>query len=111
LLPTFDNLKKFVNESPSKLNESWALLKEMSSETILQKQLSKSGKVSLNNSNFKHTKRKRLDKSVFVTQKQNVVGGGTNSVLNALAAYLRYLEGTARDDWQEYVLIMCIINL
>lgn len=101
LLPTLDNLKKFVNESPSKLNESWALLKEMSSETILQKQLSKSGKVSLNNSNFKHTKRKRLDKSVFVTQKQNVVGGGTNSVLNALAAYLRYLEGTARDYWQE----------
>ncbi|KAF9668248.1 hypothetical protein SADUNF_Sadunf15G0109300 [Salix dunnii] len=101
LLPTLDNLKKFVNESPSKLNESWALLKEMSSETISQKQLSKSGEVSLNNSNFKHTKRKRLDKSVFVTQKQNVVGGGTNSVLIALAAYLRYLEGTARDDWQE----------
>ncbi|KAJ6676235.1 DNA PHOTOLYASE [Salix viminalis] len=101
LLPTLDNLKKFVNDSPSKWNESWALLKEMSSETISQKQLSKSGKVSLNNSNFKHTKRKRLDKSVFVTQKQNIVGGGTNSVLNALAAYLRYLEGTTRDDWQE----------
>ncbi|XWS61020.1 hypothetical protein CRYUN_Cryun07bG0089900 [Craigia yunnanensis] len=31
----------------------------------------------------------------------DIVGGGTNSVLNALAAYLRYLEGTARDDWQE----------
>ncbi|KAJ6410681.1 hypothetical protein OIU84_007437 [Salix udensis] len=76
LLPTLDNLKKFVNESPSKWNESWALLKEMSNETISQKHLSKSGK-------------------------QNVVGGGTNSVLNALAAYLRYLEGTARDDWQE----------
>ncbi|CAK7337075.1 unnamed protein product [Dovyalis caffra] len=90
-----------MNESPSKSNESWALLKEMSSESILRRKLSKSGKVGLNNSNFKHTKRKRLDKSVFVTENQNVVGGGTNSVLNALAAYLRYLEGTARDDWQE----------
>lgn len=110
-LPSFDELKKFANENPFKLNKSWSLIKEMSRETIAQKKLSKSSKTSLNNMNIKYTQRKTLDKSVFVTQKQNVVGGGTNNILNALAAYLRYLEGTARDDWQEYVMIIYLINL
>lgn len=50
------------------------------------------------------TERKRPERSAFVTQQKNSVGGGTSNVLNALAAYLRYLEGTARDEWQEYVL-------
>lgn len=44
-----------------------------------------------------------MENSVFISRKSNIVKGGTDVVLNALAAYLRYLEGTARDDWQEYV--------
>ncbi|KDP22400.1 hypothetical protein JCGZ_26231 [Jatropha curcas] len=97
-LPTLDELKKFMNQNPHKLRESWTLIKEMSTETLLQKRLSKLKETNLN---FQQSQRKRVDQSVFVTQNQNVVGGGTNSILNALAAYLRYLEGTARDDWQE----------
>ncbi|XP_021657901.2 uncharacterized protein LOC110648094 [Hevea brasiliensis] len=100
-LPTLDELKKFMNENPLKLKESWTLIKGMSAETVLQKKLSKLRETDLNNLNFKQSQRKRLDKSVFVTRKQNFVGGGTKSILKALAAYLRYLEGTAQDDWQE----------
>ncbi|KAF2311736.1 hypothetical protein GH714_026460 [Hevea brasiliensis] len=102
-LPTLDELKNFMNENPLKLKESWTLIKGMSAETVLQKKLSKLRETDLNNLNFKQSQRKRLDKSVFVTQKQNFVGGGTKSILKALAAYLRYLEGAAQDDWQEYV--------
>ncbi|XP_002510925.2 uncharacterized protein LOC8266046 isoform X2 [Ricinus communis] len=99
-MPTLDELKKFVNESPFKLKESWSLIKEMPTETILHNKLSKFRGTDVN-LNFNQSQRKRVENSVFVTQRQNFVGGGTNKVLNALAAYLRYLEGTARDDWQE----------
>ena len=107
-VPTLDELKKFVNESPFKLHESWSLIKEMPAETILQNKLSqlRGTKVNLN---FKQTRRKRVKNSVFVSRNQNFVGGGTDSILNALAAYLRYLEGTARDDWQEYVAIIYLV--
>lgn len=59
---------------------------------------------SQNISNNEVNQRKRLERSAFVTQQGNFVGGGTSVVLDALAAYLRYLEGTARYEWQEYVL-------
>ncbi|CAA6656217.1 unnamed protein product [Spirodela intermedia] len=45
--------------------------------------------------------KRKTENSVFISRKSNIVKGGTDVVLNALAAYLRYLEGTARDDWQE----------
>ena len=90
-------------------------MKEMPAEVILKENLSKPLGTNRNSLNVKSIERRRLDKSVFVTQKGDIVGGGTNSVLNALAAYLRYLEGTARDDWQEYVLsfyhLTCALSL
>lgn len=107
-LPTFDELKEFVNENPWKLEESWTLINNLSAETILTDKLSKLGKRSKRNLNNQHSPRKRLDKSFFVTDKGNTVGGGTNAVLNALQAYLRYLEGTGRDDWQEYVVTLYV---
>lgn len=100
-LPTVDDLKEFMNNNPCKSEDSWRAIKEISAETTLQERFSKSGQRNKDNLNFKYSKRKKLDKSVFVTQKANIVGGGTNAILNALAGYLRYLEGTARDDWQE----------
>lgn len=57
---------------------------------------------SQSDSSLKKIQRKRPVKSAFVTQCGNIAGGGTSLVLNALAAYLRYLEGTSRDEWQEY---------
>lgn len=103
-VPTFDDLKKFMNKNGCKPQNSWTSIKETSAESILQIELLKPGERNRKDLSFRHTRRKRIDKSAFVTQKGNIVGGGTNTVLNALAAYLRYLEGTARDDWQEYVI-------
>lgn len=100
-LPTFIDLKEYIKEKPSKSKESWNLMKEMPAEYILKENLSKPSGTKINSLNVKSIDRRRLDKSVFVTRKGDIVGGGTNTVLNALAAYLRYLEGTARDDWQE----------
>ncbi|GLT40303.1 hypothetical protein SLA2020_144480 [Shorea laevis] len=100
-LPSFEDLKEFMNGNPNKSLENWNMIKEMSAETLLQKKFPKSSGILSENSKFEHDEKKKLGKSAFVTRKGNIVGGGTNSVLNALAAYLRYLEGTARDDWQE----------
>ncbi|KAK2653594.1 hypothetical protein Ddye_013450 [Dipteronia dyeriana] len=100
-LPTFDELKEFMNKNPWKSEESWTVIKKMSAERILLEKLSELGKRIKKNLDIEHAPKKRADKSVFHTRKGNIVGGGTNSVLNALAAYLRYLEGTARSDWQE----------
>ncbi|XP_022736721.1 uncharacterized protein LOC111289719 [Durio zibethinus] len=99
-LPTFSDLKEFIKDKSGKSKQSWNLMNEMPAEVILKENLSKPSRTN-GNSLIAKSMRRRLDKSVFVTQKGDVVGGGTNSVLNALAAYLRYLEGTARDDWQE----------
>ncbi|XP_007038428.2 PREDICTED: uncharacterized protein LOC18605386 [Theobroma cacao] len=98
-LPTFSDLKEFIKEKPGK--GSWSLMKEMPAEAILKEKLSKPSGTNRNSLSVQSIERRRLDKSVFVTRKGDVVAGGTNSLLNASAAYLRYLEGTARDDWQE----------
>ncbi|XP_077235482.1 DNA photolyase [Tasmannia lanceolata] len=116
-LPTFDDVKRYMNGNPGKLDENWTSIKAISSETILRKeQISEAGMTSDPIEGFENsslgksnqiiltpgtTQRKRLENSAFLSRKENLVGGGTNLVLNALAAYLRYLEGTARDDWQE----------
>ncbi|RVW35259.1 hypothetical protein CK203_085833 [Vitis vinifera] len=116
-VPSLADLKQFVNGNPSKSKEDWTSLKETIAEKmLLNDQIDQAeppntligGMESLKsrgsnqiNLNHEQTQRKRLQKSVFVTSKGNLVGGGTNAVLNALAAYLRYLEGTGRDDWQE----------
>ncbi|CAN0902562.1 Cryptochrome DASH, chloroplastic/mitochondrial [Linum grandiflorum] len=98
-LPTMDQLKGFMDQNPSKLEETWSSVKKISTESILRERNKVSKSVdSLNRS---LTKRNKLKNTVFITQDQNFVGGGSSSVLNGLAAYLRYLEGTARDDWQE----------
>ncbi|KAL8224024.1 hypothetical protein R6Q57_019499 [Mikania cordata] len=105
-LPTLDDLKEFMDESPFKLKDSWSLIKKTSAEYVLQNdRIRMSDGVTNSQSNLNsldsQTKKKRLKKTAFVTKQGNFVGGGTNDVLNALAAYLRYFEGTARDDWQE----------
>ncbi|KAA3459777.1 (6-4)DNA photolyase [Gossypium australe] len=100
-LPNFSDLKEFIKEKLGKSKESWNLMKEMPAEVLLKENLSKSSETIPKSLNDKSIEQRRLDKSVFVTRKGDIVGGGTNTLLNALAAYLRYLEGTARDDWQE----------
>ncbi|KAE8662095.1 hypothetical protein F3Y22_tig00113719pilonHSYRG00031 [Hibiscus syriacus] len=100
-LPSFSDIRDFIEERIGKSKVSWNLMKGKSAEVILKENFSKLSGTKPKFLNVESNERRRLDKSVFVTRKGDIVGGGTNSVLNALAAYLRYLEGTARDDWQE----------
>lgn len=116
-LPTLDDLKKFLVGSSGKSKDKWTSIKNTSAEGLLRRDhivvpknlmgdlgFSKLGESNKSNSSDKPTGRKRPVKSSFLTQQGNVVGGGTRVVLNALAAYLRYAEGTMQYDWQEYVL-------
>ena len=103
-IPTLDDLLKFMDENSWRVKKSWTSIKEKSAESVLMRELSNPGESNKKRSSFgngKSFQKKRVINSVFVTRKGSVVGGGTNTVLNALAAYLRYLEGTARDNWQE----------
>ncbi|KAI9101397.1 hypothetical protein K1719_023879 [Acacia pycnantha] len=100
-LPSYDDIKEFMGMNAKKLKRNWSQIKETSVETELQRRELMTSHRSEMSTTSKDMKARTVDQSVFVTQKGNVVGGGTNNVLNALAAYLRYLEGTARDDWQE----------
>lgn len=111
-IPTMDDLKKFMNENSGKSIDTWTSIKNIPAEDVLQKHrvavsnnltkgLAKAGESNQSDLNYALTRRKRMQNSAFLTQQGNSVGGGTCAVLNALAAYLRYLEGIARDDWQE----------
>ncbi|CAK8575378.1 unnamed protein product [Lathyrus sativus] len=100
-LPVYDDIKGFMANSRRNLQDDWNMIKKTSAETLLGREMLKSRESGERSYSFRQIKSEEPNKSVFVTQKGNVVGGGTYSVLNALAAYLRYLEGTARDDWQE----------
>lgn len=107
-----DNLKRFLDNSIRTSRNKWISIEEekfVSANTKIGSIRKAAAKLSDRSiSNNEVTQRKRLERSAFVTQRGNVVGGGTSVVLDALAAYLRYLEGTARYEWQEYVLALTI---
>ncbi|KAL4574876.1 hypothetical protein LXL04_021716 [Taraxacum kok-saghyz] len=104
-LPTLNDLKKLINDNPYKSKDSWTSIKNNSAESILQNAriLASNGLTSQTNltSLTSQTNNKKPKKSLFITKQGNFIGGGTNDVINALSAYLKYLEGTTRDDWQE----------
>ncbi|XP_058763505.1 uncharacterized protein LOC131636942 isoform X2 [Vicia villosa] len=100
-LPVYDDIKGFMANNRRKSRDDWNMIKETSAETLLGREMLKSRESGERSYTFRQIKSREPNESVFVTQKGNVVGGGTYSVLNAVAGYLRYLEGTARDDWQE----------
>ncbi|MED6167300.1 hypothetical protein PIB30_001194 [Stylosanthes scabra] len=100
-LPVYDDVKDFITSNQGRLRERWNSIKLTSAETLLRNKIMKSSESSEGSYASRQMKSRKSNESVFVSQKGNAVGGGTNNVLNALAAYLRYFEGTARDDWQE----------
>ncbi|KAM7491732.1 hypothetical protein LguiA_034653 [Lonicera macranthoides] len=113
-LPTLDDLKEFMNDSLGKSKDKWTSMKNTSPEDIMQKDqikirnnliqdlgLSKlAGSRQINLDDIV-SQNKRSEGTVFLTQEGNSVRRGTSAALNALAAYLRYLEGTTRYEWQE----------
>lgn len=104
-VPTYDYLKYVMNANTENLGESLTSMKDKKAELLLREKLLKSEDSTQGSSTPSHSKRKRAG-SFFVTKNANVVCGGPTTVLNALGAYLRYLEGTALDNWQEYVITL-----
>ncbi|RYR27102.1 hypothetical protein Ahy_B02g061435 isoform C [Arachis hypogaea] len=100
-LPVYDDVKNFITSNQGRLRERWNSIKLTSAETLLRNKIMKSSESSEGSYDSRQLQSKKSNESVFLSQKGNAVGGGTNNVLNALAAYLRYFEGTAHDDWQE----------
>ncbi|XP_057952772.1 uncharacterized protein LOC131146933 [Malania oleifera] len=113
-MPAFHDLKKFMNGNTREEKGCWNLINGTSAggfrvEPIEQVEPTynlvegfeslKLGKSRQSNSNCKHKQRKRSEKFAAVLCEGN--SGGRNVALNALAAYLRDLEGTAQDDWSE----------
>lgn len=104
-VPTLDDLEDYLKESSCGKENSWREMAQASAERVLMERLGNlkgRGMEPIIDGSLG----KKVHKSAFITRKKDTVGGGTEVVLNALAGYLRYLEGTSRDDWQEYVGIL-----
>ncbi|CAH2077995.1 unnamed protein product [Thlaspi arvense] len=99
-VPTLGDLKDYMKESLCEKENSWREIAQASVERVLMEKLGNL-KGSRMNPIVEGSLGKKVQNSAFVTRKRDTVGGGTEVVLNALAGYLRYLEGTSRDDWQE----------
>ncbi|CAL9226785.1 unnamed protein product [Arabidopsis halleri] len=99
-VPTLDDLKDYLKESLCEKENSWREMAQASAERVLMERL---GNLTESSTEpiVDGSLGKKVDNSAFVTSKRDTVGGGNEAVLNALAGYLRYLEGTSRDDWQE----------
>ncbi|CAM8937447.1 unnamed protein product [Rhodiola kirilowii] len=113
-LPSIDDLLRYLNVNRLEQQDTWRQLNTFVDNQFHQRQkeqslplthLIRESRLQFSESNqsnlFWKTPRRKSPASAFITRGGNLIGGGTNSVLNALAGYLRYLEGTRRDDWQE----------
>uniref|UniRef100_A0A0E0IMT0 Photolyase/cryptochrome alpha/beta domain-containing protein n=1 Tax=Oryza nivara TaxID=4536 RepID=A0A0E0IMT0_ORYNI len=109
-LPTLEELKGFLKESRTSEN-NWVPLKGTSARSILKKTLSqinvKTGVASSGSDGGEDTTAyyamsgRKIQNSMFTSESSTEVRGGTEITLDALAAYLKYLEGTGKASWQE----------
>ncbi|XP_052168120.1 uncharacterized protein LOC127784786 isoform X3 [Oryza glaberrima] len=109
-LPTLEELKGFLKESRTSEN-NWVPLKGTSARSILKKTLSqinvKTGVASSGSDGGEDTTAyyamsgRKIQNSMFASESSTEVRGGTEITLDALAAYLKYLEGTGKASWQE----------
>ncbi|XP_006660885.1 uncharacterized protein LOC102721765 isoform X2 [Oryza brachyantha] len=109
-IPTLEELKVFLKESRTS-EDNWVPLKSTSARSILKKTLIqkkiKSGAASSNSNGgeditaYYGTSGRKIQNSMFASESSIEVRGGTEITLDALAAYLKYLEGTGKANWQE----------
>ncbi|PAN13520.1 hypothetical protein PAHAL_2G343700 [Panicum hallii] len=112
-LPTLEELKGFLKDSRTR-EDTWVPLKNTSAISILKRTLSqrkiKSNTTLSTSSNGENIEDipmdsgasgRRIMNSMFASENSLEVRGGTDITLDALAAYLRYLEGTGNASWQE----------
>ncbi|KAF3324987.1 Pheophytinase [Carex littledalei] len=93
-MPTLDEVKQFLLEKGSKSDYSWISIKNVRAKSVIWR-------TDENPRTLEVIRNKRNVNSFFASEDANDVRGGTDNALGALAAYLRYLEGTGRDDYQE----------
>ncbi|KAM0902226.1 hypothetical protein ACQ4PT_019454 [Festuca glaucescens] len=111
-LPTLEELKVFLKESRMP-QDDWVPTKSMSAKSILKatlKQRKIKSNVELSVSNGGNIEDittnagasgRRIKDSFFALESSLEVRGGTDITLDALDAYLKYLEGTGKASWQE----------
>ncbi|XP_062198763.1 uncharacterized protein LOC133901398 isoform X2 [Phragmites australis] len=111
-LPTLEELKGFLKDSRMQ-EDSWIPLKSMSAKSILKKTFDQRKIKSSSTSTISNggsiedttmdsgTSGRRIMNSMFASESSLEVRGGTEITLDALAAYLKYLEGTGKASWQE----------
>ncbi|CAI9092073.1 OLC1v1027220C1 [Oldenlandia corymbosa var. corymbosa] len=114
-VPSLDDLRKFVENNVVRLEDEWTaatmINERLKEQFVINSSPFRGVKLvnveKIENESSQVEERKRPERSAFITQQGTFVAGGTSAVLNALAAYLRYLEGTARGDWQELHVKLC----
>ncbi|KAG8057541.1 hypothetical protein GUJ93_ZPchr0002g24229 [Zizania palustris] len=108
-LPTLEELKVFLKES-IRSEDNWVPIKTTSARSILKKTLSqikvKSGAASSDSNGediiaYSGRSGRKIRDSMFASESSVDVRGGTEITLDALSAYLKYLEGTGKANWQE----------
>uniref|UniRef100_A0ACD5Y729 Uncharacterized protein n=1 Tax=Avena sativa TaxID=4498 RepID=A0ACD5Y729_AVESA len=111
-LPTLDELKVFLKESRTP-QDDWVPIMSMPARSILKDILSQrkiKSNVTLSVSDGGNIEDittnadasgRRIKDSFFASVSSLEVRGGTDIALDALAAFLKYLEGTGKASWQE----------
>ncbi|KAL6846020.1 hypothetical protein ACP4OV_023468 [Aristida adscensionis] len=111
-LPTLEDLKEFLKDSATP-EDNWVPLKRISARSILkktfdQRKIKSNAMSSINNGqNIEDVtidsgaSGRRVVNSMFASESSLEVRGGTDITLEALEAYLKYLEGTGKASWQE----------
>lgn len=111
-LPTLEELKVFLKESRM-AQDNWVPIKSTSARSILKAALIQrkiKSNVSLSDSDGGNIEDittsagasgRKIAGSMFASESSLEVRGGTDITLDALDAYLKYLEGTGKASWQE----------
>ncbi|KAM3259228.1 hypothetical protein ACQJBY_050792 [Aegilops geniculata] len=111
-LPTLEELKVFLKESRM-AQDNWVPIKSTSARSILEAALIQrkiKSNVSLSDGDGENIEDittsagapgRKIAGSMFASESSLEVRGGTDITLDALDAYLKYLEGTGKASWQE----------
>ncbi|KAF7066854.1 hypothetical protein CFC21_072782 [Triticum aestivum] len=111
-LPTLEELKVFLKESRM-AQDNWVPIKSTSARSMLKAALIQrkiKSNVSLSDGDGGNIEDittsagasgRKIAGSMFASESSLEVRGGTDITLDALEAYLKYLEGTGKASWQE----------
>lgn len=117
-----EQLKGFLKNSRTQ-EDGWVPLKGMSAKFMLknnfdQRKIKTTAASSISDGGsiedtimVSATSGRRIADSMFASESSLEVRGGTEITLDALAAYLKYLEGTGQASWQELHDKVCLAEI